>query len=196
MNGTRGLSAWRWLFIIEGGVTVFIAGFGYFILPNFPRTTSWLTEEERQLAAWRLEEDIGQDDWIDSQHQTFGHGLKLAFTDPKMYILVRAPFLPIYISFLLIFLHFRWSCSSASSRPALLRISFPPSSKLSAITTSFPSSSPHHLTSSASVPRSSMPGMPIVRVSATSTSRSRFGFVLRPSLLPPLRQLLVLGISQ
>jgi hypothetical protein len=50
-----------------------------------------LTEEERQLAAWRLEEDIGQDDWIDSQHQTFLHGLKLAFTDPKMYILVSRP---------------------------------------------------------------------------------------------------------
>jgi hypothetical protein len=99
MNGTRGLSAWRWLFIIEGGVTVFIAGFGYFVLPNFPRTTSWLTEEERQLAAWRLEEDIGQDDWIDSQHQTFGHGLKLAFTDPKMYILVCALFRPNCIHF-------------------------------------------------------------------------------------------------
>jgi hypothetical protein len=57
-------------------------------LPNFPRTTTWLTEEERQLAAWRLEEDIGEDDWIDSHHQSFFHGLKLAFTDIKMYILV------------------------------------------------------------------------------------------------------------
>jgi MFS family permease len=90
LDGARGLRAWRWLFIIEGAITVAIAFISFFILPNFPRTTTWLTEEERQLAAWRLEEDIGQDDWIDSQHQTFGHGLKLAFTDPKMYILVGA----------------------------------------------------------------------------------------------------------
>jgi hypothetical protein len=88
MDGTRGLRAWRWLFIIEGSITVVVAFSSFFILPNFPRTTTWLTEEERQLAAWRLEEDIGQDDWIDSQHQTFLHGLKLAFTDIKMYILV------------------------------------------------------------------------------------------------------------
>jgi hypothetical protein len=88
MDGTHGLRAWRWLFIIEGGITVFIAFFAYAILPNFPRTTGWLTEEERQLAAWRLEEDIGQDDWVDAKSQTFWHGLKLAFADPKMYVLM------------------------------------------------------------------------------------------------------------
>lgn len=74
MDGTRGLRAWRWLFIIEGAATVVIAFACYFILPNFPRTTSWLSEEERALAAWRLEDDIGEDDWIDSEHQTFWQG--------------------------------------------------------------------------------------------------------------------------
>lgn len=62
----------------------------FFVLPNFPRTTSWLTEEERQLATWRLEEDIGEDDWVSSEAQTFGHGLKLAVVDIKMWILVSA----------------------------------------------------------------------------------------------------------
>lgn len=76
------------MFIIEGAVTVVIAFAAFFILPNFPRTTKWLTEEERQLAVWRLEEDIGEDDWTGSQDQTFLHGMKLAFTDIKMYILV------------------------------------------------------------------------------------------------------------
>ena len=37
---------------------------------------------------WRLEEDIGEDDWVDSKQQTFFHGMKLAFLDIKMYILV------------------------------------------------------------------------------------------------------------
>lgn len=88
MDGYRGLRAWKWLFIIEGVVTIGVAFFAYFILPDFPRTTSWLTEEERQLAVWRLEEDIGEDDWIDSEHQSFWHGAKLAFTDSKTYVFV------------------------------------------------------------------------------------------------------------
>jgi hypothetical protein len=67
-----------------------IAIVAFFVLPNFPRTTSWLTEEERQLAVWRLDEDIGEDDWISSEAQTFGHGLKLAVVDIKMWILVSA----------------------------------------------------------------------------------------------------------
>lgn len=40
LDGARGMRAWRWLFIIEGVITVFIALFAYLVLPNFPRTTS------------------------------------------------------------------------------------------------------------------------------------------------------------
>lgn len=60
----------------------------FFVLPNFPRTTSWLTEEERQLAVWRLNEDIGEDDWVSSEAQSFGHGFMLAVKDIKMWILM------------------------------------------------------------------------------------------------------------
>ena len=88
LDGKRGLRAWRWLFIIEGVITIFIAFIAFFILPNFPRTTSWLTENERQLAIWRLDEDIGEDDWTGSQTQTFWHGMRLAFSDLKMWVLV------------------------------------------------------------------------------------------------------------
>jgi MFS family permease len=88
MDGDRGLRAWRWLFIIEGAMTVVVALASYFVLPNFPRTTSWLTEEERALAIWRLEEDVGEDDWVDSQTQTFKDGAKLAFADIKTYVLM------------------------------------------------------------------------------------------------------------
>ncbi|KAF3940109.1 hypothetical protein ABW19_dt0206357 [Dactylella cylindrospora] len=56
MDGKAGLSAWRWLFILEGGITVFIAFFIWFVIPDFPITTRWLSEEERQLACWRLGE--------------------------------------------------------------------------------------------------------------------------------------------
>lgn len=49
-----------------------------FIVPDLPRTTSWLSNDEKVLAAWRLEEDIGEDDWVDSEHQSMFHGAKLA----------------------------------------------------------------------------------------------------------------------
>jgi len=88
MDGLKGLRAWRWLFIIEGAVTIVVAFAAVFILPDFPRTTKWLTDDERALAIWRLDEDIGEDDWIDSKHQTFGHGMKLAAADIKMWIMV------------------------------------------------------------------------------------------------------------
>ncbi|OTA98618.1 hypothetical protein M426DRAFT_69448 [Hypoxylon sp. CI-4A] len=88
MDGVRGLGAWQWLFVIEGVITVGISFISFFILPNFPRTTSWLTEEEKALAIWRLEEDIGEDDWIDREHQSWWLGTKQAFADVKTWVLL------------------------------------------------------------------------------------------------------------
>ncbi|OBR07347.1 Pantothenate transporter liz1 [Colletotrichum higginsianum IMI 349063] len=88
MDGARGLGAWQWLFLIEGVVTVAVAFGAYFVLPNFPRTTSWLDEEETALAVWRLQQDIGEDDWTSSGEQTFWHGFKTALEDVKTWILV------------------------------------------------------------------------------------------------------------
>ncbi|KAF2845986.1 pantothenate transporter liz1 [Plenodomus tracheiphilus IPT5] len=87
MDGTHGLRAWRWVFILEGIITVIIAAAAFFILPNFPRTTSWLTEEERQLAVYRLQEDIGEDDWTSAESQSFFGGLKQALMDIKTWVL-------------------------------------------------------------------------------------------------------------
>ncbi|XHG07461.1 hypothetical protein AWENTII_010608 [Aspergillus wentii] len=88
MDHKGGLRAWRWLFIIEGAITIVVAVVSVFILPNFPRTTSWLSNDEKELATWRLEEDIGEDDWVDSEQQSFLHGAKLAFTDIKTWVLM------------------------------------------------------------------------------------------------------------
>lgn len=60
----------------------------FFIIPDLPRTTRWLSEQEKEIAAWRLEEDIGEDDWVDSKHQSAFHGAKLAFTDSKVWLLL------------------------------------------------------------------------------------------------------------
>lgn len=87
MDYLHGLRAWRWVFIIEGGITIGIAIVAYWILPNMPRTTPWLSEEERQLAAYRLQEDIGEEDWTSAESQSFLSGFKLAMLDAKTWVL-------------------------------------------------------------------------------------------------------------
>ena len=69
-------------------MTIVVASICFFILPNFPTTTKWLTEEERQLAVWRLQEDVGVDDWTSSEDQSFFHGFTLAIKDIKVWILM------------------------------------------------------------------------------------------------------------
>ncbi|KAJ5626536.1 hypothetical protein N7528_003963 [Penicillium herquei] len=54
MNGASGLSAWRWLFIIEGAPSCASAFLVWFILPDYPETCNFLTSEEKALAAQRL----------------------------------------------------------------------------------------------------------------------------------------------
>ncbi|KAK9245696.1 major facilitator superfamily domain-containing protein [Lipomyces tetrasporus] len=62
LDGTLGLSAWRWLFLIEGTITVAVALIAMPILPNLPATTRWLSKEERLLGVLRMIEDVGQQD--------------------------------------------------------------------------------------------------------------------------------------
>jgi hypothetical protein len=57
MNGIKGLSAWRWVFIFEGLLTIILAGFIFWILPDLPkspRSNKWLTEREQNFIEARL----------------------------------------------------------------------------------------------------------------------------------------------
>lgn len=54
IHNAGGLSAWRWLFIIEGIPSVISAFFVWFFLPDFPEDAKWLTIQERDLAVHRL----------------------------------------------------------------------------------------------------------------------------------------------
>lgn len=56
----------RWIFIISGSLTMFFAMASVFVLPNYPRTTRWLTPRERAFAEYRLLEDIGEQDGDDA----------------------------------------------------------------------------------------------------------------------------------
>ncbi|KAI1370923.1 MFS general substrate transporter [Hypoxylon crocopeplum] len=54
MNRTRDMSAWRWLFILEGIPSCLSAILVWFFLPDWPERASWLSEAEKDLAAQRL----------------------------------------------------------------------------------------------------------------------------------------------
>ncbi|KAF5005095.1 hypothetical protein FDECE_8415 [Fusarium decemcellulare] len=86
LEGARGHAGWRWLFIIEGVIAIAFAIVASFILPNYPHTTKWLTEEEQAFAAWRLKQDI-------NEHDTYGEqnvwsGVKLAVRDYRLYVFI------------------------------------------------------------------------------------------------------------
>ncbi|KAL5046492.1 hypothetical protein BDW71DRAFT_197443 [Aspergillus fruticulosus] len=83
LDGAQGLESWRWIFIIEGSVTVFIAIFAMFILPNYPSNTTWLSPEERAVAEWRLISDAGQ---VDEDNENWSYGFKMAFRDWRLYV--------------------------------------------------------------------------------------------------------------
>lgn len=54
MNDAHGISAWRWLFIIEGAPSCASAVLVWFFLPDYPETAHWLSAEEKELAKERL----------------------------------------------------------------------------------------------------------------------------------------------
>ncbi|KEZ41713.1 hypothetical protein SAPIO_CDS6896 [Scedosporium apiospermum] len=83
LDGALGHAAWRWLFIIEGAITVAIAAVVGFILPDFPTNTKWMTEQERALASWRQTTDIGEEDWVSPESETLFTGFKQCIRDYK-----------------------------------------------------------------------------------------------------------------
>ncbi|CAK4026936.1 uncharacterized transporter -like [Lecanosticta acicola] len=60
MDGISGYAGWRWIFILEGCLTVAFAFLFFFILPNFPEQATWLNEDEKAYVAARLTADQGQ----------------------------------------------------------------------------------------------------------------------------------------
>ncbi|KAJ5128361.1 hypothetical protein N7526_006527 [Penicillium atrosanguineum] len=89
MQGVLGHAAWRWLFWIEGSITMVIAISAGFILPDLPTNSSGFTEEERLVAQLRIIEDVGEAD-TDSEEQSPFSGLMMALKDFKIYIMMLA----------------------------------------------------------------------------------------------------------
>lgn len=76
------ITAWRWLFIIEGIITLVVGGACWFILPSSPETAWFLSKEQKEVMVLRKERNSayrGEDEfkmkWV-----------KLAFKDPYIYV--------------------------------------------------------------------------------------------------------------
>lgn len=98
MEGKHGLEGWRWLFIIQGVITgklhnrktclqltwlaVGVAVLAFFMLPNAPLETRWLTQEERELAHSRIAFDTTEK----KDKVSVWKGLREACTDYRMWI--------------------------------------------------------------------------------------------------------------
>ncbi|KAK0640733.1 major facilitator superfamily domain-containing protein [Cercophora newfieldiana] len=98
LEGKLGLRGWRWLFVINGIITVFIGMAGFFMLPDYPNRpnprAAWLTDEHITMANERLDRH-GRDDakritWK-SAKRTFS--MWITYLIPALYILtVLAPY--------------------------------------------------------------------------------------------------------
>lgn len=62
--------------------------FNSFILPDFPHTTRWLSEEEKAIATFRLRDGNGNDD---AERGSLLSGVRMAVTDYKVWLLAYVP---------------------------------------------------------------------------------------------------------
>ncbi|KAL4881663.1 MFS general substrate transporter [Aspergillus karnatakaensis] len=73
MDGTGGYEGWRWIFILEGLITIAFSIIVFVVVPNFPAQATWLKASEREALLARLDEDKGpgqgepaKRDWIEA----------------------------------------------------------------------------------------------------------------------------------
>lgn len=71
--------------IIEGAATIPVAFVTYYVVPDYPATTRWLSPEERKLSVLRMAEDASKED--DRAEISAATGAKMAFADPALYMI-------------------------------------------------------------------------------------------------------------
>lgn len=75
MDGIGGYAGWRWLYFIEGLITLVFATASFWLLPDNPETAYFLTPEERKLGKERL---ISQGNYVEFRFAD----VKAALTSP------------------------------------------------------------------------------------------------------------------
>ena len=84
MNGLAGLSAWRWVYLLEGFATVLIGVVVWFVLPDYPkskRSNKWLSSREQEYLEARLSENAPRTD----EHTFSKDEVITSLKDPRTY---------------------------------------------------------------------------------------------------------------
>ncbi|KAJ5217938.1 uncharacterized protein N7498_000037 [Penicillium cinerascens] len=89
MSGIRGMEGWRWIFILEGILTVLLGAAVPFLLPNQPEDISFLSKDERELLALRKSLEVGQ---TSSAQELHWSDVKKAFTTWYCWVFYFAQF--------------------------------------------------------------------------------------------------------
>ncbi|KAK6078973.1 transporter-like protein [Seiridium cupressi] len=79
----RGYKAWRWIFIIEGSATAFIAIIAVFLIVDWPEQCRFLNAAQKDLLKRRLAEDGADYARMDTLNK---HAYKLIFKDWKIWL--------------------------------------------------------------------------------------------------------------
>lgn len=87
LKGKNGLTAWQWLYIIEGVITIGIGIVIVVILPDFPSTWRVLSPEMKHVAERRMAIDAAQADVDEPGVKAQIQGLVAALSDSRTYIL-------------------------------------------------------------------------------------------------------------
>ena len=85
LNGKSGLKGWQWMFVVQGTITAFLGIITFWWMVDFPENAhqsfKFLTKEEAQIAAGRIEKDRG-----DVEPEPFSWKKVLVHAaDPKVY---------------------------------------------------------------------------------------------------------------
>ncbi|KAI0128270.1 major facilitator superfamily transporter, partial [Xylariales sp. AK1849] len=83
IHETRGLAGWRWLFLVEGLISIVVGVMAVFLLPDNFETAWWLREDEKAIMRVRHEQSkvyLGESETFDKAEIT------LAFKDPKVWL--------------------------------------------------------------------------------------------------------------
>ncbi|QYT01737.1 Major Facilitator Superfamily protein [Trichoderma simmonsii] len=84
MHGIRGYSGWRWIFILEGLLSIIIALASIPFICDTPDDVKWLTDEEKRFIKLRLQFDGHETGYKEPEFKM--KYLKQAFGDIKVYL--------------------------------------------------------------------------------------------------------------